>query len=47
MFDEAHGSPAFMDIARDFLVVVTNSGSTRVLKVAGREAKPHAGELAP
>ncbi|GIL44704.1 hypothetical protein Vafri_2223 [Volvox africanus] len=43
MFDDNHGSPAFMDVARDFLVTITNLNFVRIFKVAGREAKPHAG----
>ncbi|GLC64378.1 hypothetical protein PLESTF_000154800 [Pleodorina starrii] len=43
MFDDNHGSPAVMDVARDFLLTITNLNFVRVFKVAGREAKPHAG----
>ncbi|PNW79678.1 hypothetical protein CHLRE_08g362650v5 [Chlamydomonas reinhardtii] len=43
MFDDNHGSPTSMDVARDYLAVVTSANIVRILKVAGREAKPHAG----
>lgn len=43
MFDDNHGSPAFLDVARDYLAAVTTANVVRVFKVAGREAKPHAG----
>lgn len=43
VFEDNHGSPTFMDVARDFLVTVTNLNFVRIFKVAGREAKPHAG----
>lgn len=43
IFDENHGSPAFLDVCRDFLGCVTSNGFVRIFKVAGREAKPHAG----
>lgn len=32
-----------LDICRDFLAAVTVNNYVRVFKVAGREAKPHAG----
>ncbi|KAG2490014.1 hypothetical protein HYH03_011479 [Edaphochlamys debaryana] len=43
VFDENHGSPAHLDVAKDYMVAVTSANIVRVFKVAGREAKPHAG----
>lgn len=44
-FDETHGTPIALDVSKDHLAAVTNSPQAvvRVYKVAGREAKPHAG----
>mmetsp|Transcript_30722 Transcript_30722/g.68056 ORF Transcript_30722/g.68056 Transcript_30722/m.68056 type:complete len:1411 (+) Transcript_30722:34-4266(+) len=42
-FDEIHGTPVLLDICRDYLGAVTQNNYVRVFKVAGREAKPHAG----
>ena len=42
-FDDHHGSPQLLDICHDYLAASTNNKIARVFKVAGREAKPHAG----
>lgn len=42
-FDETHGSPVMLDVNKDYLAAVTSASVVRVFKVAGREAKPHAG----
>lgn len=42
-FDDVHGQPNLLDICKDYLAAVTNKNIVRVYKVAGREAKPHAG----
>ena len=42
-FDDIQGSPVMLDICRDYLAAVTVNNYVRVFKVAGREAKPHAG----
>ncbi|KAG1665494.1 hypothetical protein FOA52_009755 [Chlamydomonas sp. UWO 241] len=42
-FDDIQGSPTVLSICRDYLAAVTTNNYVRVFKVAGREAKPHAG----
>ncbi|GAX73042.1 hypothetical protein CEUSTIGMA_g494.t1 [Chlamydomonas eustigma] len=42
-FDDIQGSPYMLNICRDYLAAVTLNNYVRVFKVAGREAKPHAG----
>lgn len=42
-FDEMQGSPVSLTVTRDYLAAVTDLNYVRVYKVAGREAKPHAG----
>ncbi|MEW5317550.1 MAG: hypothetical protein WDW38_008838 [Sanguina aurantia] len=42
-FDDAQGSPVLLDLNKDFLAALTDRNIVRVFKVAGRDAKPHAG----
>eukprot|EP00798_Chlamydomonas_sp_ICE-L_P030874 gene30874-35918_t len=42
-FDDTTGPPVLLDICKDYLAAVTTNNYVRVFKVAGREAKPHAG----
>lgn len=42
-FDELQGSPLVLNTNKDYLAAVTENNYVRVFKVAGREAKPHAG----
>lgn len=46
-FEESQGQPLLLDTNNEFLAVLTSKGVVRVFKLAGREAKPHAGPGEP
>ncbi|WIA30074.1 hypothetical protein OEZ86_000169 [Tetradesmus obliquus] len=43
MFDEGQGQPLLLDTNNEYLAVLTSTAQVRVFRLAGREAKPHAG----
>eukprot|EP00879_Flechtneria_rotunda_P011811 GHRR01012338.1.p1 GENE.GHRR01012338.1~~GHRR01012338.1.p1 ORF type:complete len:1377 (+),score=585.08 GHRR01012338.1:1099-5229(+) len=43
VFDDAQGQPLLLDTHNEFLAVLTSKALVRVFRLAGREAKPHAG----
>jgi hypothetical protein len=43
MFDDAQGQPLLLDTNNEYLAVLTSTAQVRVFRLAGREAKPHAG----
>lgn len=42
-FDDAQGQPVLLDTHNEYLAVLTSKALVRVFRLAGREAKPHAG----
>jgi hypothetical protein len=43
MFHDAQGQPLLLDTNNEYLAVLTSAAQVRVFRLAGREAKPHAG----
>jgi hypothetical protein len=43
MFEDAQGQPLLLDTNNEYLAVLTSTAQVRVFRLAGREAKPHAG----